>query len=167
MINISEPTVQACYELIKQSFSYNRLIDRIVSVMGVQFAMTNTAELLHAYYAHAFPKIADDIGHKCLEAYNVPVEYGATEAGKQNYQTFEEMIQLIEDVSIDFQNMLSKAILIAQENFDINIYVELIKILQDFNPMVEQAILLNDKLRIYNGVLYDYDAQIKNFWILD
>lgn len=167
MINISESTIQACYELIKQCFQYNRLFDRLVSVLGVKFAMNNTSELVHQHYAHAFPQIADTIGHKCLEAYNVMVEYGATDAGKQDYQTVGEMIQIIEDATVDFQNMLVKAILIAQENQDINIYVELIKILQDFNPLVEQAILLNDKLNLYQSALYDYDAHIHDcFWIL-
>lgn len=166
-MNVSQNTIEACYELIKQCFQNNRRLDRLVSVMGVKFAMNNTAELLHVGYAHKFPQISDEIGHKCLEAYNIDVEYGATEEGKQDYASFGEMIQIVEDISIDFQNMLSKAIMIAQENQDINVYVELVAILKEFNPLVEQAILLNDKVKLYGDALYSFDSHIKeNFWIL-
>lgn len=166
-MNVSDNTIQACYELIKQCFQNNRKLDRLVSILGVQFAMNNTAELLHMGYAHRFPQISDEIGHKCLEAYNIPVEYGATDEGRQNYSSVAEMVQIVEDISIDFQNMLAKAIMIAQENQDINVYVELVSILRDFNPLVEQAILLNDKIKLYGSALYDFDAHIKdNFWAL-
>lgn len=166
-MNVSKSTIEACYELIKQCFQANRRLDRLVSILGVEFAMNNTAELIHLHYAHRFPQISDEIGHKCLEAYNIPVEYGATDEGKQNYESVAEMIKVVEDITIDFQNMLSKAIMIAQENQDINAYVELIDILKDFNPMVEQAILLNDKIKLYGDALYNFDAHIADhFWIL-
>lgn len=166
-MNVSDNTIQACYELIKQCFQNNRKLDRLVSVLGVNFAMNNTAELLHAGYAHRFPQISDEIGHKCLEVYNIPVEYGATDEGKQDYNSVAEMVQVVENITVDFQNMLSKAIMIAQDNQDINVYVELISILQDFNPLVEQAILLNDKVKLYGNALYDFDSHIKdNFWII-
>lgn len=165
-MNVSKSTIEACYELIKQCFENNRLLDRLVSVLGVEFAMNNTAELLHQHYAHRFPQISDEIGHKCLEAYNITVEYGSTAEGKQNYASVDEMIKVVEDISIDFQNMLSKAIMIAQENQDINVYVELVEILRGFNPMVEQAILLNDKIKLYGDALYSFDAHIDHFWIL-
>ena len=166
-MNVSKSTIEACYELIAQCFQANRRLDRLVSVLGVEFAMNNTAELIHQHYAHRFPQISDEIGHKCLEAYNISVEYGATDEGKQNYASVAEMIKVVEDISIDFQNMLSKAIMMAQENQDINVYVELVEILKGFNPMVEQAILLNDKIKLYGDALYSFDAHIADhFWIL-
>lgn len=166
-MNISKETIEVCYELIRQCFENNRLLDRLVSVLGVKFAMNNTAELLHKGYAHKFPQISDEIGHRCLEAYNVDVEYGATAEGKQKYESVVEMIQVVVDTSIDFQNMLSGAVMTAQENQDINVYVELLDILKEFNPLVEQAILLNDKVKLYGDALYDFDAHIKdNFWVL-
>lgn len=165
-MNVTKNTIDACYELIGQCFKNNRALDRLVSVLGVEFAMNNSAKKIHLGMAHAFPQIADVIGEKCLEAYNISVEYAATPDGKENYGSVAEMIQVIENLCIDFQNMLSKAVIVAQENNDINVYVELVKILQDFNPMVEQAILLNDKVVLYGSALYNFDADIEKFWIL-
>lgn len=165
-MNVSKNTIDACYQLIGQCFQLNRLLDRIVSVMGVQFAMNKTAGLLHQNIAHLYPQISDKIGEKCLEAYNIPVEYAATDEGKQDYSSVAEMIEIVMNTSIDFQNMLGGAIIIAQENQDMQVYVELCEILREFNPVVEQSILLKDKVELFGDALYSFDSHIDEFWIL-
>lgn len=164
-MNVSQQTINVCYELIGECFQFNRILDRAVSILGVKFAMNNTAKLLHGGYAHLFPQISDKIGEKCLEAYNIPVEYEHTDAGKQDYNSVKEIIELVEKISVDFQSMLSGAIIVAQENEDIQVYVELCEILKEFNPYVAQSILLVDKLNLYGDALYSYDAHITDhFW---
>lgn len=165
-MNVSKNTIDACYQLIGQCFTNNRKLDRIVSIMGVEFAMNQTAGLLHAHIAHLFPAISDKIGEKCLEAYNIPVEYASTPDGKENYESVAEMIDVVMEIVVDFQNMLGGAIIIAQENQDMQVYVELCEILREFNPVVEQSILLKDKLELFGDALYNFDSNIDDFWIL-
>ena len=166
-MNVSKNTIDACYQLIGQCFANNRKLDRLVSIMGVEFAMNQTAGLLHSHIAHLFPVISDMIGEKCLEAYNIPVEYTSTPDGKENYSSVAEMIDVVMEMTIDFQNMLGGAMIIAQENQDMQVYVELSEILREFNPVVEQAILLKDKVSLYGDALYSFDAHIaEKFWIL-
>lgn len=166
-MNVSQQTIDALYELIGQCFQNNRKLDRLVSVLGVNFAMNKTAGLLHQHFAHLFPAISDVIGEKCLEAYNISVEYESTSSGKENYDSVEQMIKIVMDISYDFQNMLSAAMIVAQDNQDMQVYVDLADILKNFNPVVAQAQLLWDKLKLYGENLYSYDAHISDdFWIL-
>ena len=62
---VSKPTQNALMELIKQCFIENRKLDRIVSILGVKFAMNETANLIHQNIAHYFPALSDRIGELC------------------------------------------------------------------------------------------------------
>ena len=56
---------------------------------------------------------------------------------------------------------------IAFDNNDIHVYAELLDLLEDVNKIVEQVILLKDKIDIYKDNPA-YDSHIKeHFWILD
>lgn len=166
-MNVSENTINILYQLIEQCFIENRKLDRLVSVLGVEFAMNNTAKLIHEHMAHLYPNISDEIGEKCLERYNISVEYGATPEGKDNYLSIEDIIDTLELRAIDFQNMLIGACKAIQLNGDIQVYVDLLDILEEYNPVVEQVILLKDKLNLYGNNYASFDAHIKeHFWIL-
>ena len=55
---------------------------------------------------------------------------------------------------------------IAFDNNDIHVYADLLDLLKDVNKIVEQVVLLSDKIDIY-GDNPSFDAHIKNnFWIL-
>lgn len=58
-MNVSENTINILYQLIEQCFVENRVLDRAVSVLGVEFAMNNTASLVHQHMAHLYPMISD------------------------------------------------------------------------------------------------------------
>lgn len=164
---VSEATQKALTEIIGQCFRENRYLDRLVSVLGVKFAYNNTADLIHHGIAHYFPALSDEIGEKCLERYNIPVYYEATPSGGQDYSSVNEIIKDLEERMIDFQSALMGVCRIAQENGDIHVYVDILDMLEDFNEIVEQAILLSDKIDAYNGSI-SYDAHIKeHFWLLD
>lgn len=164
---VSEETQKALTEIIGQCFRENRYLDRLVSVLGVKFAYNNTADLVHHGIAHYFPALSDMIGEKCLERYNIPVYYEATPAGGKDYTSVNEIIKDLEKHIIDFQIMLMGVCTIAQENQDIHVYVDMLDFLEDFNEIVEQAILLSDKIDVY-GTNPSFDAHIReHFWILD
>lgn len=66
---------------------------------------------------------------------------------------------------IDFQSALMGVCRIAQDNGDLHVYVDMLDVLEDFNKIVEQAILLSDKIAIY-GDKPSFDRHITSFWIL-
>ena len=162
---VSENTQKILMRLIGDCYKENRYLDRLVSVLSVNFAYTHTSELIHKYIAHYFPKLADLIGETCLERYNIPVYYESTPEAGQNYASVEEIIEELEKHMITFQSTLMGACKIINENNDVHIYVELLEFLEDFNKIVEQAILLKDKIKIY-GTRPSFDRHINGFWIL-
>lgn len=164
---VSEETQKALTEIIGQCFRENRYLDRLVSVLGVKFAYNNTADLIHHGIAHYFPALSDQIGEKCLERYNIPVYYEATPSGGQDYSSVNEIIKDLEERMINFQISLMGVCKIAQDNNDIHVYVDMLDMLEDFNKIVEQVILLSDKIDVY-GTNPSFDQHIRTgFWLLN
>ena len=96
-MNVQDKTVESIYELIKQLFLENRIFDRLVSVLGVNFACNNSASKIHEKISHYFPLLSDEIGEKCLERYNISIQYSSTPEAKKDYISVEEIIQIMED----------------------------------------------------------------------
>lgn len=163
---VSKQTQDAITHLIGECFRMNRHLDRLVSVLGVEFCYTNTANLIHHGMAHYYPTLSDEIGELCLERYNIPVYYEATPAGGQTYSNVIEIIKDVEKHTISFQEMLMGVCQVAFENKDIAIYADLLPLLKSVNKIVDQAILLSDKIDIY-GENVDYDIHIYRWWMLD
>lgn len=167
-MNVSEATKKALYELITECFQYNRWFDRFVSVLGVKFACNNLANKIHPSYAHWFPVASDFIGDRCLETYNIMVEYGATDAGKQDYSSVTDMIYQMQNKVIEFQNMISAVAKTAFENDDLHIYAEIMVLLRVYRVRVENAILLNDKIGYYKEEnIMKFDNDVDTFWNID
>lgn len=162
---VTQQTQDAVEQLIGRAFFMNRKIDRMVSVLGVKFAYNNTSSLIHLNIAHFFPLVADTLGEKCLERYNIPVYYPATPDGKEDYQSVSEIIHRLEELLLEYQTMLMGACKVAMDNNDIHVYADLLDVLKEFNMYVEQGILLTDKIDSYGNV-QAFDHDINKFWIL-
>lgn len=166
-MNVKQSTIEALYEIIGECFKLNRWLDRWVSVLGVKFAMNNTAKLLHQGVAHFYPSFSDKIGESCLERYNIMVEYASTPEGKEDYDDPTQMFQMLEDKIVTFQNMFMAAEKVAWANDDLQVFGELNNLMLELNPITEQVVLLNDKAGIYHGNFASLDADIEeNFWML-
>ena len=163
---VSKPTQDALMELIKQSFTLNRVFDRLVSYMGVKFAMNQTAELLHGGYAHLYLHLADVFGARCLESYNIPVVYGETPKADEEYSSVKECIEVLESKVVDYQALMMGVCKIAFNHDDIHVYADMLDVLKDYNLYVAQAILLKDKIEVYGNNIAAYDHDVKDFWIL-
>lgn len=164
---VTESTIKALYELISQCFYNNRKLDRMVSILSTKFAMNQTADRIHHSIAHWFPALSDIIGERCLERYNIAVVYGETPSGAEDYGRASDIIAEVERRVIDFQTMFMGVCKIALDNNDIHVYADLLDMLEDVNEVVEQVILLNDKMALYGEDrigAYDHDAP--DFWIL-
>lgn len=165
---VSKNTQDALMELIKQCFVANRKLDRCVSVLGVDFACNQSANLIHLHIAHYFPALSDKIGELSLERYNISVLYGETPSGYEQYSTVTELIHYIEQLTIDFQSMFMGVCKIAMDNNDIHVYADLIELLKEYNVIVEQTILLGDKIDRYGeDRIMAFDHDIPDFWVLN
>ena len=163
---VSKPTQDALMELIKQCFVENRKFDRMVSVLGVKFACNHSADLIHHGIAHYYPALSDSIGELCLERYNIPVVYGETPSGAEDFGSVKEIIFSMRDRSIEFQTMFMGACRIALNNNDFHVYTDLSDLLADYNRIVDQTILLADKIEAYPSAM-SFDHDVKTFWKLE
>lgn len=164
---VSQQTQDALMELIKQCFVENRKLDRLVSVLGVKFACNQSANLIHHGMAHYYPSLSDKIGELCLERYNISVLYGETPSGVEDYNSVTDLIHMLERRVIDFQGVMMGVCKIAFDNNDINVYSDLLELLANYNNLVEQAILLGDKIDYYGEErIMSFDHDVDKFWIL-
>mgnify|MGYP000865119161 FL=1 len=62
--------------------------------------------------------------------------------------------------------MYMGAMKVAFENNDLQVYSDLSDLLVDYNKIVEQVILLNDKIKSYGSNVMGFDQGIDTFWIL-
>lgn len=165
---VSEQTQLALMELIKQCFIENRKLDRLVSVLGVELACNNTSKHIHKSIAHYFPQLSDKIGELCLERYNISVLYGETPSAFENYRNVEEVLSVLKKRVIEFQSMMMGVAKISFENNDINVYADMLGLISDYNKIVEQVILLKDKIDYYGeSASMTFDHDIDSFWILE
>lgn len=164
---VSKETQDALMELIKQCFVENRKLDRIVSVLGVEFACPSASAHIHQGIAHYFPQLSDKIGELCLERYNIAVVYGETPRGDERFANVGEIIKAMETRIIAFQSLFMGVCKIAINNNDINVYSDLLPLLADYNKIVEQAILIADKYGYYTEQnIMSFDHDFSDFWIL-
>lgn len=164
---VSQPTQDALMELIKACFRENRVLDRLVSILGVKFVMNQTAEFLHLHVSHYFPILADRIGESTLERYNIPVVYGETPKADEDYTSVKECLEIVERRMIDFQAMMMGVCKIAFDHNDIQVYADMLDLLKEFNFYTEQAILLKDKIDAYGeDKIMAFDHDLKDFIIL-
>lgn len=166
-MNVSKFTQDALMEIIKQCFIENRKFDRMVSVLGVNFVCNQSSSYIHKGIAHYFPQLSDKISEKCLERYNISVVYGETPSGDEDFNSVTEIITEMERRIIMFQSMLMGVCRVALDNDDINIYADLLPLLEDFNKIVEQVILLKDKIDFYGeDKIMSFDHDFPSFWTL-
>lgn len=168
MTNVTHETHLAVQELISLAYVTNAQIDRMKSVLVADLAYNETSDVVHEFIAHYFSNgIGDALSDKCLERYNISVIFGGIPIMDKVYSNVTEVIEELQDVCIDFQNAMSKCIEIAVKNGDRNISSDIIDFMVDYNQIVDQVILMNDKIHLYKDNP-TYDAHIKNhFFLLD
>lgn len=164
---VSENTQKALTELVGKCFEMNRFLDRWCSIVNVKFAYNNTADLVHHYISHWAPVLADEITSRCLERYNIPVYYPATPSGGRDYSSVSEAIKNMKEYITNFQIIFMGVCKIANDNNDIHVYADLLDMLEEVNEIVEQAILLSDKIDVYE-TNPSFDSHVReHFWLLD
>lgn len=166
-MNVTKETKEAVQLLISQSYINNAKIDRMKSVLLADLAYNETSDVVHKYIAHYFSNgIGDDLSEKCLERYNISVIFGGIPVMDKQYSSVEEVLNELLEIVIDFQNQLSMCIKIAMENMDKQIATDLLSFNVGYNNIVDQCILLVDKIKLYKDNP-SFDAHLKDhFFIL-
>jgi hypothetical protein len=131
-INITQGTIDAVQEMVRQSFICNSFVDRLKSVLGVNLAYNNTANKIHLGIAHAFPIQFGDVLGDLLEGYNQSIIYGGLPIQNKTYLNAKEALDDLLEMVIDYQNKLNKCAMIAFENMDIHTYSKLLEIIEDY-----------------------------------
>lgn len=164
---ITQVTQFTVQELISLTYINNARIDRMKSVLLAKFSYNETADIVHEFIAHYFSNgIGDALSEKCLERYNIPVVFGGIPRMDKEYGSVREILEELLTLAVDYQNALSKCIAVAIENNDRNISADLIDFMEDYNLIVDQCILLKDKIDLY-GDNPSFDAHLKeHFFIL-
>ena len=165
---ITDKTKQAVQELISLSYVTNARIDRMKSVLVADLSYNETSDVVHEFIAHYFSNgIGDSLSDKCLERYNISVVFGGIPIMDKVYSSVKEVLDELLDLVIDYQNQMSMCIQIADDNMDKNVVSDLYEFNKDYNQIVDQCILMVDKIYLYNDNP-SFDSHIKeHFFLLD
>lgn len=164
-INITQGTIDAIQIMVHESFVANSKVDRMKSVLGVDFAFNKMSNKIHLGIAHYFAgHMGDGLGD-LLEGYNENVLYGDVPRADDDYESVESLLYDLLDLTVDYQNKLNECARIARENMDLHIYKGLTDLIEDFSKIVQQCILLVDKSKIFKENP-TFDNFVDDFWIL-
>ena len=165
MANITQETIIAIQEMVKLSFDFNARTDRAKSVLSAKFAYNQTADKIHLGVGHKYAiDLGDNLGD-LIEAHNIPIVYGNIPIKDKDYFSVEEILVELLEESYEYQNKLNYCAKVAFDNMDLHVYSGILPLITFYNKIVEQYILLVDKIKLY-GNNPSFDTDIESFWIL-
>ena len=166
---LTEKVKTSLEDIIKQCFYNNRIADRIVNLINVQFVMPNTEGILHEGYAHVMPKIADLITDYMADR-DCSAIYGETPKGDQEYETPLECFRKLLEINLELELLAKLAIKTSNEEGD---YITMIKVqdilIERIVPLTSDLLTLVDKAENYNASLewMTFDKDIYSFGIFE
>ena len=165
-LNVTQPTIDALQEMVDASFIMTAKIDHMQSVLDAHFAYNNTGLLLHHGMAHVYSGFfGDEVADLGLQGYDIVVNYGNVPRMDKQYSSVNELLYELKNDVFDYQNRLNMCYKIAYDNMDIHIAADIMDIIEEHNVLVRQAILLCNKIDIYNGNP-SFDAHVLNHFNL-
>jgi len=163
---ISNETNTLLNLLVQQGFILNRLWDRGLSILNINFAMNNFEKIFHGGLAHKFPVDWSDTISEIQSKYNIVTEYLETPTDVSVYSEPLEFFNKNLEYHKKTYNILCDAIKIAGETNDLNVQAELIEFMKIFNKFMNQAILLVDKSKSFKDDYAMFDSMADKFYII-
>lgn len=163
---ISDETVEKINLIIQAMFNLNRLWDRALSTLMVDFAFDHFNSVFHHGLAHLYPLLAD-FAADILLRYNIAPKYYETKKDTRTYATMLDFFNTNLNEHVQTYELIKAAIDIATVNGDLNVEADLKRLMRIWNKFMEQAIVLRDKAEIYgenNKAMFDGFAD--QFYIL-
>lgn len=162
---IHDRTLKALDEMSQRFFWMNKKIDRMKSVLDVDFTMPILSELIHHDLAHMYPLLADEV-NDIQEQFNYDANYLGVEGATEDYESVIEMMEKLHTWTLETNSQLNETIRIAMEEGDMNVYWKLSPISIEYSKYISNSILLKDKAMGYGTNLMAMDKDSKVWWKL-
>lgn len=162
---ISETISKKLDEVVGMCFLGNRIADRGVSLLAINFAMNHSMEIIHQSVAHLFPKLADVVS-EYKDARNVSTIYPLTPEDASVYNSPTEFFEKILEYMTELEATCYDAYRLAEEEGDLTTSAFLHKFIRMLIPVTSQCLLFVDKCEAYKGDWMQFDHDIKDFLIL-
>lgn len=166
-LRISKATIDKIVLVGQKAFQMNRLLDRCVSILSVDFAANNASNILHLQYAHMYPTIFADKSNEILDMWNEKVDYLVTEEDKSEYDNILDLFQKVLDENLKLYDLAKDVIYTAFQEGDINVYSHFMGYMETLNKFIAQSILLRDKAYIMNDNVALFDFSFSSFFTLE
>jgi len=156
-------------KIISKCFFNNRIMDRMCSILSINFAMSNTSNILHKRLAHLYPVLADDVSDY-MDARDCSVIYGATPVGDQEYESVLECFNKILELNLDLESEIKNSIKVANEINDYATKVFLENFLLKIISITKDILLLVDKAEMYGDSdinIMKLDHDIPDFGVFE
>ena len=136
---ISENMGQALDILLGRFFQANRILDRISAELSVKFVMPNTSNIVHKFWAHEMPLIADLISEYC-DSRNYASNYPETTKDYSQYENLTEIFNKALDFMLEIEDETMNCISLAMDEKDYMTKAFLEKfLLEKINPFTKLA----------------------------
>ncbi len=164
VLKISQKTIDAIYLAGQQSFKMNRVLDRCVSVLSVDFVCSQASEILHKRYAHFYPAPFADYGNEILDKWNEKIKYLVTPEDSYDYASITEMFQRILDENLVLYELLKQVMYTAFNEGDLNVFSHYETQMRTFNDLMSQSILMRDKAVQFEDNIPMFDFAFPSFF---
>ncbi len=151
--------------IVSHCFYSNRMLDRICSLLAVDFVMPITESILHPGLAHKYPSLADDITNYMADR-DCSAIYGATPIGDKTYDSPLECFNEILTINLNLEDLIKESIILSLNKNDYTTKVFLESFLLTIIPITKDILTLVDKAEYYESISDNwmtFDRDIKKF----
>ena len=127
-------TIDAVQAAIDRCFQMNAMADTVYYALEVDFANKH-AEDFHHDQAHAYPKIADDLG-KILLGRGIKPRRGNVTAQSQTWATPADALDEYRDAVLETERIMGDAYYKALDKSDAGVAAQIADILEDFSEHI-------------------------------
>jgi len=164
---ISEDMKISLENIVAHCFYGNRILDRICSLLAVDFVMPNTGGILHTQLAHKYPLLADDVTNY-MESRDCSAIYGETPRGDKIYESPLVCFNEILEINLKLESLIKDSIKLSLDENDYTTKIFLESFLLKILPITGDALTLVDKAERYGESDMSwmrFDSHIKGFGI--
>ena len=165
---ISESVNSRLDFLLKKAFEGNRILDRGMSLLNVQFRLLKTAKTLHESLAHHFLEMADFLSNFQGDMGMLTI-YGETPIADYNVSNYIELFELFLNYFIKYKEAIEDVIDFCSSEKDHMTKSTLMKYLLDFKPYVVSMVNVLDAAKDYGTDALNmrlFDDEIEAFLVI-
>jgi len=154
--------------LVSEAFKCNRILDRGMSLLNVQFRLLKTAKVLHPNFAHHFLEMADFISNFQGDMGMLTI-YGDTPVADYNVSNYIELFEMFLDCFVKYKDEIEDVIDFCSSEKDHMTKSTLMKYLLDFKPYIVSIVNVLDAAKDYGTDALNmrlFDDEIEAFLVI-